>query len=86
MAAQFAVRFALIAFAVAEIRGLMLGGDFTATETALTAGLVCLVLGFVVGELATRVVQESARREFERRLAEASGDDRSSGTAADDTE
>lgn len=73
VAAQFAVRLALIAFAVAELRGAMLGGDFSAaTKGALLAFAASFALGLVAGELARRVVEESGRREFEERLAESS--------------
>lgn len=71
MAVQFAVRFALIAFAVAQLRGAIEGGDFpTATKSALIVGGLSLLIGFCIGELAGRVTEESARREFNERIAE----------------
>lgn len=73
MAAPFAVRLALIAFAVAELRGVLLGGDFSATTKDAFAAFVALfALGLVAGEMMRRVVEESARREFEEHLAGAS--------------
>ncbi len=65
VAANFACQFALIAFAVAELRGVMLGGDFpAATKIAFLAGLLFFLLGLVIGELARRLAEESARYEF----------------------
>lgn len=69
MAAQFAVRFTLIAFAVAELRGMLLGADFTtATGNALWAGCLCFVPALLAGHLAARLVEESARREFDQKM------------------
>lgn len=71
MAAQFAVRFALIAFAVAQLRGAIEGGEFPAvTSSALIVGGLSLLIGFCIGELAGRITEESARREFNERIAE----------------
>ena len=67
MATHFACQFSLIAFAVAEARGILLGGDFpAATKLALLAGMLFFFLGLVVGELARRVAEESARSEFKK--------------------
>ena len=69
MAAQFAGRLALIAFAITEARGLLVGGDFNSvTKAALLATAVFFLLGLLTGELARRVVEESATREFEEAL------------------
>ena len=66
VAGHFASQLALIAFAVCEARGLMVGGDFSATtKTALFAALVMSAFGYVTGELARRVVEESAQAEFQ---------------------
>lgn len=65
MAAHFAGQLALLAFAVAELRGLLLGGDFSAaTKTALLAAAALFAVGLVTGRLAQRVVEEAARQEF----------------------
>jgi hypothetical protein len=65
VAAHFAGQLALLAFAVAELRGLLLGGDFSAaTKTALLAAAALFALGLVAGSLARRIVEESARQEF----------------------
>jgi hypothetical protein len=65
VAAHFAGQLALLAFAVAELRGLLLGGDFSAaTKTALLAAAALFAVGLVTGRLAQRVVEEAARQEF----------------------
>ena len=65
VAAHYACQLALLAFATAELRGLLLGGDFSAaTKTALLAAAALFVLGLAAGRLAQRVVEESARQEF----------------------
>jgi hypothetical protein len=65
VAAHFAGQLALLAFAVAELRGLLLGGDFSAaTKTALLAAAALFAVGLVAGRLAQRVVEEAARQEF----------------------
>lgn len=70
MAAQFAGRLALIAFAIVEVRGLIVGGDFaTVTKSALLATLLFFALGMLTGELARRVVEESARGELEEAVS-----------------
>lgn len=69
MAAHFAVRLALIAFALAQFRGAIDGVDFlTATKAALTTGGLFFILGLCAGELASRITEESARREFDERI------------------
>jgi hypothetical protein len=71
MARQFAVRLALVAFAASTVRGLLESADFVGTiESALLHGAVFFGLGWVCGELAGKVVEESARQEVARRLKE----------------
>jgi Na+/glutamate symporter len=63
VAHEFAVRLALIAFATAAIQGLANRADFEAAlKLALAAAAACYVLGWLCGELARRVVEESVRR------------------------
>lgn len=79
MTAQFASRLALIAFAAATVRGLLEGTDFRGTLTgALMALAVFFGLGLILGELARRLAEETARAEFARMMAHRSeaGDDR----------
>ena len=60
MAHEYAVRLALIAFATASIQGLISNADFQpAVQTSLIALAVFYVLGYVCGELAQRIVEES---------------------------
>jgi len=66
VAHEFAVRLALIAFATAAIQGLANRADFEAAlKLALAAAAACYVLGWLCGELARRVVEESVRRTAE---------------------
>jgi Na+/glutamate symporter len=63
VAHEFAVRLALIAFATGAIQGLANRADFEAAlKLALAAAAACCVLGWLCGELARRVVEESVRR------------------------
>ena len=65
MAVGFAIRLSLIAFAAASFRGLLTQSDFQSTiETAMVAVAVFFVLGFIFGELARRVVEESVLAEI----------------------
>lgn len=62
MAHEFAVRLALIAFATAAIQGLVAGAAFQpAVKTALFVLAVFYGFGYVCGELARRVVEESVQ-------------------------
>ena len=62
MAHVYAVRLALIAFATAAIQGLATRAAFEpALKLALAAAAVCYVLGWLCGEMARRVVEESVR-------------------------
>ncbi|MFQ5732630.1 MAG: hypothetical protein ACE5KM_11845 [Planctomycetaceae bacterium] len=82
MAAQFAGRLALIAFAITEVRGLIAGGDFaTVTKSSLLATLAFFALGWTTGELARRIVEESARGEFEAALRRQQPQDNAEATA-----
>lgn len=70
MASQFANRLALIGFATITVRGLLAGSDFQGTmQTALVVLAACYLVGFVVGELARRVVEEAAELEIARLFA-----------------
>ena len=63
VAHEFAVRLALIAFATAAIQGLANRADFEAAlKLALAAAAACYVLGWLCGDLARRVVEESLRQ------------------------
>ena len=65
MAVQFAKRLALVAFATESIHGVIAGSDFQATlQTALVALVLLFVLGFLCGEVARRVVEESVQFQF----------------------
>ncbi|MEX0702480.1 MAG: hypothetical protein WD069_10330 [Planctomycetales bacterium] len=67
MAARFASRLALIAFAAATIRGLLEGADFQGTlTTGLAAVAVFYGLGLVLGDLSRKLVEEHAQAEFAR--------------------
>ena len=62
MAHVYAVRLALIAFATAAIQGLAARAAFEpALKLALSAAAVCYVLGWLCGEMARRIVEESVR-------------------------
>ena len=69
MAAQFAVRLALIAFAAVSFRGVIDRALFYETVSlALTAGCFFLGLGLIVGELAKRTSEELARNDFDQMM------------------
>ncbi|GAB4156904.1 MAG: hypothetical protein Tsb009_33910 [Planctomycetaceae bacterium] len=77
MAAQFAVRTALIAFAVVSIRGVIERAMFYGTiSTALEAACLFLVLGLIVGELAGRTAEELARADLEQMMESLNGEDK----------
>lgn len=60
MAQEFAVRLASIAFATATLQGAITGADFQSTlKTALVVLAVFYGLGFLCGEIARRIVEES---------------------------
>jgi len=60
VAHQYAVRLALIAFATAAIQGAVRQSGFEpALKFALTAAAAFYVLGWLCGELARRIVEES---------------------------
>jgi hypothetical protein len=71
MARQFAVRLALVAFAASLAAGLCESLDFSgAVTSALAHAAAFFGLGWICGELASRVVEENARQEVARRLKE----------------
>lgn len=66
---QFAFRLSLIAFATAAVRGLMAGGDFAGTmQSALWILALFFGLGWIIGELARRVIEEQVEAELPRLL------------------
>ena len=66
MALHYAFRLSLIAFATESVRGIISHSDFIgATQSALLAAVIFFGLGLVLGEIATRLVEESARASFE---------------------
>ncbi len=66
MALHYAFRLSLIAFATESVRGIFSHADFIgATQSALVAAIIFFGLGLVLGEIATRLVEESARASFE---------------------
>ena len=80
VAANYACRFAMIAFGTTVLRGAMGGSDFEGTVwAALAATAVFYGLGFVLGELARRVVEEHAAAEWERQAAERAETDAQAG-------
>ncbi|QDV53039.1 hypothetical protein [Gimesia fumaroli] len=67
MALHYAFRLSLIAFATESVRGILSHTDFIgATQSALVAAVIFFGLGLVLGEVATRLVEESARASFEK--------------------
>jgi len=67
VAGHFASRLSLIAFAAAIVQGLIDRAEFQGTlQTALLLLAVFFGLGFVVGEIARRVVEEGVQAEFDR--------------------
>ncbi len=67
MALHYAFRLSLIAFATESVRGIFSHADFIgATQSALIAAVLFFGLGLVLGEVATRLVEESARASFEK--------------------
>ncbi|MCH7990609.1 MAG: hypothetical protein IID46_15825 [Planctomycetes bacterium] len=92
VASQFAARVSLIAFAMATLRGAIIGANFDdAMNSALFAALVFFGLGLIVGELARRTVEEIAQTEFEKLIAdqqpvlETADDGSSTGKRAEDS-
>lgn len=62
MAHDYAVRLALVAFATATIQGLLARSAFEpAIKTALVAAAGFYVLGWLCGEMARRIVEESVQ-------------------------
>ena len=72
MAHAFACQLALIAFATAAAQGVVSGAPFDPTlKTALVVVPVFYALGWILGELARRVVEENVQAEFARIKASA---------------
>ena len=62
VAHEYAVRLALIAFATAAIQGLVTRAAFEpALKLALSAAAVCYLLGWLCGDMARRIVEESVQ-------------------------
>jgi len=62
VAHDYAVRLALIAFATASIQGIATRAEFeTALKLALGAAAAAFVVGWLCGEMARRVVEESVQ-------------------------
>jgi len=71
MGSAFGVRTGLIGFAASSLLGSLSGSDFEAVIwQSLTVLIVLFVFGAIVGLMAGMAVEESARREFERQLAD----------------
>jgi len=67
VALHYAFRLSLIAFATESVRGIFSHADFIgATQSALVAAVIFFGLGLVLGEVATRLVAESARASFDK--------------------
>ena len=69
LGSQYAFRLSLIAFATAALRGLMAGSDFEGTmHSALMILALFFALGWIIGELARRVVEEQVEVEIPQLL------------------
>ncbi len=67
MALHYAFRLSLIAFATESVRGIISHADFiSATQSAFVAAAIFFGLGLMLGEVATRLVEESSRASFEK--------------------
>ncbi len=67
MALHYAFRLSLIAFATESVRGIFSHADFTgATQSAFVAAAIFFGLGLMLGEVATRLIEESSRASFEQ--------------------
>ena len=67
MAHKFAVQLSLIAFAAVSIRGLISGADFQLTlQSALLVLMGFYPFGWILGELARRLVEENVTTELSR--------------------
>jgi len=76
VAAHFAAQLALIAFAVMQVQGMVLRGDFsTVIKTGLIAAGAFFLLGLITGEVARRIVEETAEREFQQMINAQSTDE-----------
>lgn len=71
MARAFGAQLALMTFAATTLNGVLCGTDAISTlMQALIQGGLLGIVGLVCGDLARRTVEESARAEFDRWLAE----------------
>jgi hypothetical protein len=71
LAAHFAVRLSLLAFAAVSLSGAVARDDFDGTiQLALAAGMVFAALGFVLGDVARRAVEEQVETEFNEWLTQ----------------
>ena len=87
MAAHFAAQLALIAFAIVEVQGLIVRGDFSAvTKAGLIAAALFFALGLVTGELARRIMEETAGRELEQMIAASAAKDSTDEASARDSD
>lgn len=67
MALHYAFRLSLIAFATESVRGIISHTDFIgAVQSAFMAAAIFFGLGLILGEVATRLVEESSRASFEQ--------------------
>lgn len=70
VALQFAFRLGLLTFGVVALRGALRSIDFTGgMQDALLASVVFFSLGFVLGEIARRLVEEHVQAEQRRVLS-----------------
>lgn len=65
MALQYAARLALIAFATANVQGLLSKSDlFSTLQTGLLVAVIFFVLGVIIGDLARKAVEESVEKDL----------------------
>lgn len=65
MAQAYACQLALIAFATTALQGLLRGAEFVnAVQSSLLVLMMFYVLGWILGELARRLVEESVQYEL----------------------
>jgi len=65
LALQYAARLALIAFATANVQGLLSKSDlFSTLQTGLLVAVIFFVLGAIIGDLARKAVEESVEKDL----------------------
>lgn len=65
MAVQYAARLAMIAFATANLQGMLSNSELVGTiQNGLLAAGLFFVLGYLIGNLAQKVVEESVEKEL----------------------